>query len=176
METIQTAEFNANIIFIILGILFWVFRVINANREKQKAKNANFDIDDQIRKKINEDNSDDLYQKKLEEYAKRKAEKQEAKEKKHILQSYTNNVYEPSPTYQDHLVTNKYQEYNQNYQHIEYNDYKESTTPTLKKEEETHGFKQYQSKKQKNKFGSLLHNKNNLKQAMILSEILKRKY
>lgn len=174
MEAIQTAEFPTNVVFIILGIIFWIYKAVKANKEKQNAKKANFEIDDQIRNKINETKTEDLYQKKLEEYAKRKAEKIESKEKEHILQSYTS-AYETTPTYQDKLVANQYASEENNYHYTEV-EQTETNSKYSKTTDQSHGFKQYQSKKQTNKLGKFLHNKSNLKQAIILSEVLKRKY
>lgn len=163
MENIQTAELNfLNIAIILFGIAMWIFKIVKANKEKNKADN-NKPKESSILTP-----AERAYQQKLAEYERLKQEKlvnKSENKQEHILQNYQQNNY-----------TSSYKE-----EKINYNNLKENTVGFSDTKEEIiqkDSFKAYHDdrKKYKNNLSKKLHKTNQLKEAFVLSEVLKRKY
>lgn len=164
MENIQTADLNfLNIGFILFGIIMWIFKIVKSNKEKKEQnKVANKTTESSVLTP-----AERAYQQKLAEYERLKQEKLSNKNdtKKHILQNYEQKNVIPS-----------YEE-----ESISYNNLKENTVSFSEEKKEfmkKDTFKAYHDdrKKYKNSLSKKLHKTNQLKEAFILSEVLKRKY
>ena len=110
-----------------------------------------------------------LYLQKLAEYERIKSQKTTTEEKHHIL----NNSYQgnSAPSYGANNLNQMVANFSN----------KIVEAPQKEVLAQTHtkhlsGFKAYESSPNKNKYGTSLHNKNNLREAFVMSEILKRKY